>query len=395
MNFGAVWWIAWFILPHPPNKRQSPLTPSVCEPVPLSFRAVLLDTLYCSQETPEYGSTAKAELEAADENFLSGLLPLLSYWCFPNPQVWSVRFPFEMDHFFINFTVNHLPISFVYARWTRWFPPLCDTALGTRAQTIPSLQRIPHCGLSWKEGEGVGSALSFPFTLPHQCKWELQSCILSLPPSSRTLANARAAQLGCVPTTEAPWLTECSCSISYLLLMPWTLLSIWKNTCRGIAGGIPQFPQEKWGEYLNPRLNVSATVCWLWVSLGSQVWSCHYADILWDHKGSSHSLRPLSSSQSTMVTGWSGTTVTEGVPRLLTAEMYTRAHILTFPGAGKGEGGILTSVAQSKVVRAQLQILVQAFLGLEQAGRRQWNQPYSQAGEQVLWVPAGESQNYI
>lgn len=132
--------------------RQSPLTHSVCEPVPSSFRAVLWGLPYCSQETPEHDSTGKAELKAADETFLSGLLPLLSYWCFLNLQVWSVHFPFEMDHFFINFTVNHFPISFVHARWTRWFPSLCDTALGTGPQTIPSLHRILHCGLSWKAG---------------------------------------------------------------------------------------------------------------------------------------------------------------------------------------------------------------------------------------------------
>lgn len=110
--------------------------------------------------------------------------------------------PLRCITFFINFTVNLFPISFVYARWTRWFPFLRDTALGTGAQTMPSLQQIPHGGLSWKEGKRAGSALSFPFTLPYHCKWELQPCIPSLPPSGRTVANARAAQLGCVPTTS-------------------------------------------------------------------------------------------------------------------------------------------------------------------------------------------------
>lgn len=177
------------------------------------------------------------------------------------------------------------------------------TALGTGAQTIPSLHHILHCGLSWQEGKRAGSTLSFPFILPHQCKWELQPCILSLPPSSRMVANACAAQLGCVPATEVPRLTKYSCSIPCLLLMPPILLSIWKNIYRGVARGIPQFPQEKWGEYLNLRLKFVPAVCWLWVNLGTWVWSCHYADTLWDPNVSSYSLRPLSSSQSTMATG--------------------------------------------------------------------------------------------
>lgn len=223
------------------------------------------------------------------------------------------------------------------------------TALGTRAQTIPSFHHILHCGLSWKEGKRAGSTLSFPFTLPHQCKWERQSCILSLPPSSRMVANARAAQLGCVPATEVPWFTKYKYQVQLLHtlsapnatnlafhLEEYLQRSSWRHSpvSSGEVRGIPE----------------------------SEVKGCTFSVLAVNELGDMslvlslcrHPLRPQSEQPQpqspfflTQHHGyrWSGNTVTEGVPRLLTAEMYTKAHILTFPRAGKGEGRILTSVA--------------------------------------------------
>lgn len=156
---------------------------------------------------------------------------------------------------------------------------------------------VPHCHFpspSHTSANGNGSLASSAFLL--QAGW-LQMLV------QRSSGVCLPQKYHGLPSTS----TKYSCSIPCLLLMPPILLSIWKNIYRGVAGGIPQFPQEKWGEYLNLRSKVVPSACWLWMSLGTWVWSCHYADTLWDPKVSSHSLRALSSSHSTMATGGQAT----------------------------------------------------------------------------------------
>lgn len=153
MNFGAVWWIVWFVF-SPSTYRDRAHWHLHCVSqchLPSGMSSWACCTVPKRPQSMTSLEKLNLRLQMKPLSLACSPSPL-SYWCFPNPQVWSVHFPFEMDHFLINFTVNPFPVSFVPARWTRWFPSLCDTTLGTGAQTIPSLHHILHSGISSKEG---------------------------------------------------------------------------------------------------------------------------------------------------------------------------------------------------------------------------------------------------